>query len=331
MENLDQRAYFEHLASRGQLSAAGLDTALRRLGHIPDAAAWRRFADQGLLALGTLMILAGVVFFFAFNWQELHRFAKLGLVATPLAGCAVAAAWLGLERGAGQACLAGAVVLTGVLLAVAGQIYQTGADSELLFFAWALLILPWAVLARAPWLWLFWVLLGNVSLILYIAGRLDVWALFALGDGLYWTPLLFNTAAVLLWEGGWPRYPWLRAGYGPRLLVVAAGIFATILGVSWWWLDNKAGWRWMQYSPLLYVACWLGAVGYYSRRRRDIVPLAVAALSGICVIVAAVVKHLKFREAFAGEFLLLALLVAGLSAAAALWLRRISTGWEQAG
>ena len=36
-------------------------------------------------ALGIAMVLIGVVFFFAFNWAGLHRFAKLALVALGVA------------------------------------------------------------------------------------------------------------------------------------------------------------------------------------------------------------------------------------------------------
>lgn len=330
MDNSEQRIYFEQLASRGQLTAAGLELALRRLGCLPDQAAWRRFADWGLLALACLLLLSGVVFFFAFNWQDLHRFAKLGLVAAGLAGCASAAARLGLERDIGKACLAGAAVLTGVLLAVAGQIYQSGADSELLFLAWAILILPWVLAGRLPWLWLFWAFLGNVALILYVAGWMGVWALIAMGDGLYWSPLLLNAAFLVAWEAAWPRFGWLRASYGPRILSGLCGIYATLLGMCWWWLRDGDEWRWLHYTPVLYLAWWLGGLAYYQRRRRDIVPLAVAALSGICVITAGLIRGLRFYEDFAFDFLLLAVLIAGLSAGAAVWLRRTQAGWRAA-
>jgi hypothetical protein len=42
----DSRRFLESIARNGQLTAAGLDIALRRLGVFPDAAGWRRFADR---------------------------------------------------------------------------------------------------------------------------------------------------------------------------------------------------------------------------------------------------------------------------------------------
>ena len=61
-----------------------------------------------------------------------------------------------------------ASIITGSLLALFGQIYQTGADTWQLFFAWAILITPWVVIARFPALWLLWLGLINAFLLLYL-------------------------------------------------------------------------------------------------------------------------------------------------------------------
>src|SRR5690606_26743262 len=61
-----------------------------------------------------------------------------------------------------------ASIITGSLLALFGQIYQTGADTWQLFFAWAILITPWVVIARFPALWLLWLGLINALLLLYL-------------------------------------------------------------------------------------------------------------------------------------------------------------------
>lgn len=320
------RSLLETLAASGQLTGEGLRVALTKLAVLPAAGDWRHFADRLLLALGCLLVLSGIVFFFAYNWQDLHRFAKIGLVAVPLSVCALFAARTGAEL-IGQAWLAAACVLTGVLLAVTGQIYQTGADSELLFLAWAILILPWVLASRAPWLWLFWLLLGNTALLLYVAGRLEIWTFFVLADSLFWAPLLLNAAALVLWETGWPHLSWLRANYGPRIVALVAAVCATVLGVAWWWLGARQGWRWMQYTPLL-LAVWFGGTLWFYQRRRDIVPLAAAAFAAICVITSGIVKHLGFGRSWEFEFLFLGLVVAGMTAATAVWLRRIAASWE---
>ncbi len=142
MNPATSRRYLESIAHKDLLTAGGLESALRRIGVILDAARWRLFADHLLLAAGTLLLLAGAAFFFAFNWNDLQRFVKMTVVALPLIVSASMAARLGIDRVEGKVWLAAGVVLIGVLLAVIGQIYQTGADSELLFFGWAVLALP---------------------------------------------------------------------------------------------------------------------------------------------------------------------------------------------
>ena len=46
---------------------------------------------------------------------------------------------------AGKAALLAASLFVGALLALIGQIYQTGADTFEMFAAWAALILPWVL------------------------------------------------------------------------------------------------------------------------------------------------------------------------------------------
>lgn len=322
------RPHLEHLAASGRLTAAGLEWALARLGLLPSAQDWRRAADRGLLALGMLLLIAAVVFFIAFNWNELHRFGKFALVAAPLTASALAAWRLGLAAPSGQFALAAAAALTGVLLATLGQVYQTGADTEALFFGWAALILPWVGVARLAWLWLGWLALINVGLLLFIFGRFDVWMFFFFADGLFWLPLLANAGALALWEGLWPRMAWLQAAWAPRLIALAATAAATALGVSWFWLSRGEAWRVMLWSPLIY-AVWLTGQGlWFQHRRRDLLPLALCALSLIMVVSAGIARQLSYRSGFAFEFLGLGLLVAGMTAAAALWLRRLQARWR---
>ena len=96
---------------------------------------------RALLALGVGQFLAGVVFFFAYNWNDLSDIAKFAVIETALAIALGGALLIGLDRVFGQMLLIAASVLTGVLLAVIGQVYQTGADVFELFAAWAVLIL----------------------------------------------------------------------------------------------------------------------------------------------------------------------------------------------
>jgi Predicted membrane protein (DUF2157) len=99
-------------------------------GVFPSGAGWRRFLDQLLLWLGALMLTAGVIYFLAYNWNDLGRFAKFGLVEALIAGALIVLSRIGLDHIAGKVTLLAASLFVGALLALIGQTYQTGADTR---------------------------------------------------------------------------------------------------------------------------------------------------------------------------------------------------------
>ena len=50
-----------------------------------------KWLDRLLLGLGAALVLAGVVFFFAFNWGRITPFEKFGLIEAGIAACALGA------------------------------------------------------------------------------------------------------------------------------------------------------------------------------------------------------------------------------------------------
>jgi uncharacterized membrane protein len=152
------------LRSAGLVSARSYAAAVDA---VRDEAFWARWGMRALLALGVGQFLAGVVFFFAYNWNDLPDIAKFAVIEGALAIAVGGALLAGLDRVFGQMLLIAASVLTGVLLAVIGQVYQTGADVFELFAAWAVLILPWTIISRHPVHWLLWLVVAEVALVLY--------------------------------------------------------------------------------------------------------------------------------------------------------------------
>ena len=152
------------LRSAGLVSARGYAAAADA---VRDEAFWSRWGMRALLALGVGQFLAGVVFFFAYNWNDLSDIAKFAVIETALAIAVGGALLVGLDRVFGQMLLIAASVLTGVLLAVLGQVYQTGADMFELFAAWAVLILPWTIISRHPVHGLLWLVVAEVAFVLY--------------------------------------------------------------------------------------------------------------------------------------------------------------------
>ena len=227
MHALDQPATasrLRHLHRANMLDAAAYERALALAGITPDGTAWRRFLDWLLAGLGAVLVLSGIVFFFAYNWADMHRFAKFAVLEATLL-IVVALAWrLGPASHGGRAALLGAAVLPGVLLAVYGQTYQTGADPYGLFLMWGLLIAPWVFIGRSAALWMLQLVLGNLSLMLWWTGvyRPPQWMgfgqelgpLFGIGFAfsdadLALLVVALNVAALLCYESMANRVDWL--------------------------------------------------------------------------------------------------------------------------
>jgi uncharacterized membrane protein len=132
-----------------------------------DTSAWNAWARTALLGLGVGQLLAGIVFLFAYNWDDLPPFAKFGIIEAGVLLSVLGALAARPDRPAGQALLIAASVFTGALLAVIGQIYQTGADAYELFTAWALLMTPWVLASRSAGHWLLWFVVIGTAYVLY--------------------------------------------------------------------------------------------------------------------------------------------------------------------
>lgn len=307
----------------GRLAPAG--TAMPWARTEPVATDWRRWLDQALMALGTALLCAGVIVFFAFNWQDLHKFSKFGLLAgaiTLLAGFA----WLRPAGDtAGRAALGGAQVVAGVLLAVIGQTYQTGADAWQLFALWALLALPWALAARAAPHWWLVIVVGNLALLRYFSIRFGVDGVFALlFDTRYLrTATLALLGAVVLqlalWQLLCARAPALgfRGQTGARMLAALACVHAGSLGLTSLLGSDFDGAALVLAVVVLSILTW-----WFRQRAFDIVVLSLASLTGIVLAVAAIAKVLFEGKDDFGAFLLLGLVTIGLAAGAAAWLMR---------
>jgi hypothetical protein len=292
---LDTPARHEIIARLG-LSGACLERALDLAVEGPDLAAWRRLLDRTLLLAGVALCLAGVVCFFAFNWHDLHRLAKLGLAAAGVAAAAGIAAWEGLERLTGKAALLGAAVLAGVLFAIHGQVYQTGADAWELFRAWALLILPWVLVGRFAPLWGLWFLIGNLALALWGAESFH-WAIVAC------VLAAWNGAGWLAWEAAARRLGRLEGRAIPRLL--SACTWVALIGPAvhacLQWAD-RSEWRWrsdgrVAEAESVAVAALVGlatvTAWWFARSRRDLV-VVTAALGALIAFATAVLVVLLF-------------------------------------
>ena len=132
-----------------------------------DRVHWQKFFHLLFIALGIGFSVTGIVFFFAYNWDALHKFAKIGLTQVLLIATTIAALLPGIKATIRNIILTGASALVGVLFAVFGQIYQTGANAYDFFLVWTIFVSLWVCISNFPPLWLLYLALINTTIVLY--------------------------------------------------------------------------------------------------------------------------------------------------------------------
>jgi uncharacterized membrane protein len=150
------------------VNSDNLDKLVTSANASPSSDQWLLFAKQALLWLAVICLGAGVIFFFAYNWHALTRMHRFALVEVAALIASIAFLRFSTNEHARKALLMGLVLLTGSLLALVGQTYQTGADPWQLFAVWALFITPWALCVNSSVIWIFWATIVNTTLLLYI-------------------------------------------------------------------------------------------------------------------------------------------------------------------
>jgi uncharacterized membrane protein len=309
---------------QGRIAPERLRAALEAGGALPSAGDWRRFLDALLLWLGAIMLASAVIFFFAYNWNEMGRLAKIGLLEALIAVALLILWRLELASIAGKAALFSAALLVGGLFALIGQIYQTGADPWELFAVWAAAILPWALLGRLPALWLLWLTLLNLAFALYfLTFGLTAWGVLFAPETMLWLLFGLNTVALIAWEGAIVAgVAWLNERWAARVVATASGaavVALAIYAITGW---HKAG-GWGLMAWLTWICA---AYAFYRYRQRDLFVLAAGVLSVIVVVTTLVVDKMRFNDA--GGFLFIAMLVIGLSAAGGYWLKGVAREGE---
>ena len=285
--------------------------------------AWLAWARQMLLFFGSAMVLAGVIFFFAYNWAAMGRYLKFVLIEAGIVAGVIASYWRGRDRLSGKVLLLSASIFVGVLLAVYGQTYQTGADAYELFTGWAVLILGWVLVSEFTGLWIVWLILLNTGAILYwiqvghLAHSLPY-------ESLCMALAFLNGLALTLYELGikhgleWLRGRWLRGLlFAGVLLSLSIPTVALIVSP-----EN------IEKVTILATIAWGVAIagGYASYRYkiRDMIPIALV-ISNISLVLLTLIGKILFFEAITGEaglFLLFSLIVLLVVSGAVFILRR---------
>lgn len=165
MKNIQQEDI--HIISRhSDLTEQGVDRVLKQYVY-NDKESWHKFFRLFIISLGIGFTVAGIVFFFAYNWADLHKFVKIGLTQGVLIVTTIVALLPKINENIRNVILTGASVLVGVLFAVFGQIYQTGANAYDFFLAWTVFVTIWALVSKFSPLWLLYLVLINTTFVLY--------------------------------------------------------------------------------------------------------------------------------------------------------------------
>ena len=130
-------------------------------------ATWQKFLQLIFISLGIGFTMAGIIFFFAYNWADLTKFTKIGLTEGLLIVTTCLLFFKKINRNIKNGILTGASILVGVLFVVFGQIYQTGANTYDFFLVWTVFISLWVFVSDFAVLWLVYLVLINTTIILY--------------------------------------------------------------------------------------------------------------------------------------------------------------------
>lgn len=344
------RRTIEQLLQQDILPLKNAEAAATHLEVYPSKRTWLDFFNKALLIIGAVALVLSLVFFIAYNWQNLGKIGKFALVEGALAITIAIYVALSFRRQfqlIRQLLLLIASIITGSLLALFGQVYQTGADTWQLFFAWAILITPWVVIARFPALWLLWLGLINAFLLLYLDVANLQFIKYSLQNISQVAILaLFNFIAFYSWLIGFDNktsssIPYLfhrinvkkstaqinsaqtnsSLHWSTYVVGFLSTFFMTYLAIVTVF-DNGNIW-----ATLIATLLWLGWCGFmlwqFYQRRLDLLMLTYLSFSIITVVMFWVGKWL-LDDFEGGGFLLLALLLVGMSSAAVVWLRKVA-------
>ncbi|WP_145525965.1 DUF4401 domain-containing protein [Yersinia rohdei] len=318
-----------------KLSPTVYQQILHYCGVRPNLMGWRSFLTAFLTLLGLLALVAGAVFFIAWNWAAMPKMAKFALAQLLIIALAVVVWWRWYDAVARMALLAVGLSFGG-LFALYGQVYQTGADSWELFRAWAGVLLPLALLGRQNALWFCTWVIANLAFQLYYLSR--VWLLFddIMPSFLSWLPnvILYGYLAVqialLLVREALAEYTaknhpssWLASRWFSRVMAAYLLLTLTLLVVDSLW--SRA---FFSGTPLIVWGAVLATgYGYYRYRRPDLCMLTLGVISLMvvgCVLIIQLLGNSWSLDSLFIMGLLMAILLAAGSALLLHWRRTMS-------
>ena len=245
--------------------------------------AWQQFLRLFFISLGIGFTTAGILFFFAYNWANLHKFIKIGLIEFMIITTIAVVLFSKINLDIKNILLTGASILVGVLFAVFGQIYQTGANAYDFFLGWTLSIAIWVAVSNFAALWLVFIILINTTFILYTEQIAHNWSSSIILTLLFSINSLFLLVALF----GKSFIPKMNPPtWFSNILALAVVSFSTI-GISEG-IHND-------FETAFGILCFASALLYflgflYSLKIKSSFYIAIIAFSIICIITSFLIK-----------------------------------------
>ena len=196
MSNI-QREDIHIICRHSDLTEQKIEKALKE-NIYNDKEAWQKFFRLFFISLGIGFTVSGIVFFFAYNWADLHKFAKIGLTEGILIMTTILVLLPKINDNIRNVILTGASVLVGVLFAVFGQIYQTGANVYDFFLAWTVFVTLWVIVSNFAPLCLLYLVLINTTFILYSQQVAKDWSEIFIFTSLFVINAVVLISAIIL-------------------------------------------------------------------------------------------------------------------------------------
>ena len=188
-----KREELQKLFLSKEISINDYDKAVNILSLNASKDEWKKFINIALLFLGGTFFIVGVVFFFAYNWENLNKFVKLAIPFSILVLSVSITLKYDLNSLVSKASLLIAIITIGLQFTLYGQIYQTGADAWSMFFAWSLFSAGFVFVSKSSIHWVVWLIITNTTVFLYVNQKFH-------NDNILVSLTLFNFIALLFFS-----------------------------------------------------------------------------------------------------------------------------------
>ena len=261
---------------------------------------WQQFLQLFFISLGVSFTIAGILFFFAYNWADLHKFVKIGLIESLIIILTLVAVFAKIKPLFKNIILSGVTLLVGVLFAVFGQIYQTGANAYDFFLGWTMAVALWVLAANFSVLWLIFIILINVTFGLYVDQVAPNWS-----DLLVFGIFIAINALFLIVSLYLKSIKYAVPNWFTNLLALAIAILITFAMYNGIFDSNKS---YLGLNLILGIVLYSAGI-YYGLKNKRSFYLSIIPFSIIMIIAGLLAKEISFREF--GMFLVIGFFIVG--------------------